>query len=253
MKKYFLVIDTSSTLGLCAIAEKDNVEGKNGGFSVISEKYINAESSHSEHLFINIQKVLSEAKIDFSQIDTVVYTAGPGSFTGLRIAYSAVKGFTTATAVKSHGVSTLKSLMYNIRNYQGYKVVMIKENAKNLSKDVYAFIEDDHGNVILNEGCYDVGVILEMNKRHCALGNKITVVGSGALAFKDLLIHEESVAKKVFIPESNLDGHSAGISGHDKDPHVVHPLGMLSLLEQKSIDDINYLKPSYAELKAMQK
>ncbi|MCX6112884.1 MAG: tRNA (adenosine(37)-N6)-threonylcarbamoyltransferase complex dimerization subunit type 1 TsaB, partial [Proteobacteria bacterium] len=143
MKKYFLVIDTSSTLGLCSVADN---------FNVISEKYINAKSSHSEHLFINIQKVLSESKINFSEIDTVVYTAGPGSFTGLRIAYSAVKGFTVATGVKSHGVSTLKALMYNIREYSGYRVVLIKGSAN----DVYALIEDDQGDIILNEGCCDI-------------------------------------------------------------------------------------------------
>ena len=238
MKKYFLTIDTSSKLGLCAIAEQNASAGKVEDLSVVSEKYINAESSHSEHLFINIQKVLADSKIDFSAIDTVVYTAGPGSFTGLRIAYSAVKGFTMGTCVKSHGVSTLRALMYNIKGYSGCKVVMIRDNAKNISRDVYALIEDDGGNVILKEGCYDIDVILDINKKNHDLGKNTTAIGSGALSFKEL--------ENVHIPESNVKEQS-------KDPHIVHPLGMLSLLEQKSIYDINYLKPSYAELKAMKK
>ncbi|MCX6112693.1 MAG: hypothetical protein NTY22_05345, partial [Proteobacteria bacterium] len=75
---------------------------------------------------------------------------------------------------------------------------------------------------------------------------KITIIGSGALFYKDLLTQETETIKSVHIPESNLEEHN-------KDPHIVHPLGMLSLLEQKNIDDINYLKPSYAELKAIQK
>ena len=60
MKRYFLVIDTSSPLGLCAVAETGTGESKKKDFNVISEKYINAQSSHSEHLFINIQKLLRD-------------------------------------------------------------------------------------------------------------------------------------------------------------------------------------------------
>jgi len=249
MKKNFLVIDTSSTLGLCAVVENDAAKAQQDSFSVISEKYINAESSHSEHLFINIQKALSDAKIAFSQIDTVVYTAGPGSFTGLRIGYSAVKGFTTATAVKSHGVSTLKALMYNVREYAGYRVVLIKGS----SNEVYALITDNHGNIVLNEGCYDIGVILEMNRKNYMLGNKIIVIGSGALFYKELLTEGREAVENIQIPISSFEEQGLGIPTYDKDLHIVHPLGILSLLEQKNIDDINYLKPSYAELKAMKK
>ena len=249
MKKNFLVIDTSSTLGLCAVVENDVSKATQDRFSVISEKYINAESSHSEHLFINIQKALSEARITFSQIDTVVYTAGPGSFTGLRIGYSAVKGFTAATVVKSHGVSTLKALMYNIREYVGYRVVLIKGS----SSEVYALITDNYGNIVLNEGCYDIGVILEINRKNYMLGNKIIAIGSGALFYKDLLTYEIEAVENVQIPISSFEDQDTGMPTYNKDPHIVHPLGMLSLLEQNSIDDINYLKPSYAEIKAMQK
>lgn len=225
MKKYFLIIDTSSVTGLCAIVEKDSL-------MVVSSKHINSKSSHSEHLFINISETFSQNKIDFSNIDTVIYTAGPGSFTGLRIAYSAVKGFTMATGVKSHGVSTLKALMHNIKKYDGYKAVLIKGSAS----DVYALIEDVQGNIVLKEDCYDIAQILELNHKIYSLGGKITYIGSGATSYIDLLTHETDTANNVYIPtEESL--------------HLISPEGMLSLLEQKSIDDINYLKASYAERK----
>lgn len=225
MKKYFLIIDTSSVTGLCAIAEKDSLK-------IISSKYINAKSSHSEHLFISIQETLSGNNLDFSNIDTVIYTAGPGSFTGLRIAYSAVKGFTMATGIKSHGVSTLKALMHNIKNYNGYKTVLIKGSAS----DVYAYMVDVHGVVVLKEDCYDISHVLEINKKVYSVGNKITCIGSGAVSYKDLLTYEADASNNIYVPtEESL--------------HLISPEGMLSLLEQKSIDDINYLKASYAERK----
>ncbi|MEI6092624.1 MAG: tRNA (adenosine(37)-N6)-threonylcarbamoyltransferase complex dimerization subunit type 1 TsaB [bacterium] len=222
MKKYLLILDTSSVTGLCAIAEKDSRK-------IISSKYINAKSSHSEHLFLSIEETLSENKLDFSNIDTVVYTAGPGSFTGLRIAYSAVKGFTMATGVKSHGVSTLKALIHNIKIFDGYKAVLVKGSAN----DVYVLIEDENCNVLIKEDCYEMDKILSMIKKICSLGKRITCIGSGALFYKDLLINE---SEDISIPTEEAI-------------NLVSPEGMLSLLEQKSIDDINYLKASYAEIK----
>jgi len=209
MKKYFLIIDTSSEKGLCAIADQQK--------TVVFKKYINAKSSHSEHLFVSIQKALSDMKIDFSEIAKVIYTAGPGSFTGLRIAYSAVKGFVMATGVESHGVSTLKALMYNIKDEPGYKGVLIKGSAN----DVYALIVDEKGKQVLEEGCYDISHIMDVEKNILKSGKAVKFIGSG--------------------------------TGTESELNTVTPEGMLSLLEQKSIDDINYLKASYAEIKAMQK
>ena len=233
MKKYFLVIDTSSEKGLCAITDQQK--------TVVFKKYINAKSSHSEHLFVSIQKALSDMKIDFSEITKIIYTAGPGSFTGLRIVYSAVKGFVMATGVESHGVSTLKALIYNIKDEPGYKGVLIKGSAN----DVYSLIIDHRGKEILPENCYDITQILDISKKICDAGNEITFIGSGALYYRDLLFGQQETSKKVHIP--------TGIVPEGKDEHTVTAEGMLSLLEQKSIDDINYLKASYAEIKAMQK
>jgi tRNA threonylcarbamoyladenosine biosynthesis protein TsaB len=227
MKGYFLVIDTSSMLGLCAVAERDK-----GSYNVVFERYIDAKASHSEHLFIGIQEALSKKEISLSDIETIVYTAGPGSFTGLRIAYSAVKGFTMASGIiKSHGVSTLKALMYNVRTYSGYRMVLIKGSAD----DVYALVEDKNGNVVVNEGCYDIKYIMELLIKVGV--ENVACIGSGALFYRDALMGSGA---KVNVPK-------------EEKLHNVNPLGMLSLLELKSIDDINYLKASYAEIKAAQK
>jgi len=147
MSEYVLIIDTSSMTGLCALAQK-----KGSGWEMLSEQYVDAESSHSEILFMSIQEVLNNNKIKFSDLGTVVYCAGPGSFTGLRISYSAVKAFTLATGIKAVGVSTLRALMYNLKDAkQKYRAVTIKGSGT----DIFAFIEDEEHKVILAEGSYD--------------------------------------------------------------------------------------------------
>ena len=137
-----LLIDTSSKLGLCAIVEQNNV---------LFERYVEADSSHSEHLFLGIKTALLETGIEFKDLASVIYCAGPGSFTGLRIAYSAVKGFELATGLKSYGVSTLFALIHNLKNSDSdYKVASIAGS----SNTVFALVQDKFGNTVLEEASY---------------------------------------------------------------------------------------------------
>ena len=65
---------------------------------------------------MGIQDALSSMNITFADLSSVIYCAGPGSFTGLRISYSAVQGFMLAQGIKSVGVSTLRAMIYNLKD-----------------------------------------------------------------------------------------------------------------------------------------
>jgi tRNA threonylcarbamoyladenosine biosynthesis protein TsaB len=196
MIEYVLVIDTSSMTGLCALAQKDGSSWK-----VLTEQYVDAESSHSEILFMSIQEVLDKNKIKFSDLSKVVYCAGPGSFTGLRISYSAVKAFVLAQGIRAVGVSTLRALMYNLKDApEKHRAVTIKGSGA----DIFAFIEDKDHKVVLAEGSYDKTHVQELIN---GFGNDVAHIEQGK----------------------------------------VTAMGMLSLLEDHTIDGINYLKASYAE------
>ena len=49
--------------------------------------------THAEKLHVFCEKIVKELNISFSQIDAYAFSAGPGSYTGLRIGAAAVKGF----------------------------------------------------------------------------------------------------------------------------------------------------------------
>jgi tRNA threonylcarbamoyladenosine biosynthesis protein TsaB len=220
MNERVLLIDTSSMLGLCAVAQKKS----SGGWDILFEQYINAESSHSEHLFMGIQDALSSVNIKFADLSSVIYCAGPGSFTGLRISYSAVKGFMLAQGIKSAGVSTLRAMIYNLKDSASkYRAALIKGSGT----EVFAFAVAKNGEILLEEGSYDIAHVLGTFK---SVDDKITCIGSGARYYTNDL---ETIGT-VTIP-ANIE--------QDR----VTPLGMLSLLEDSAIDGINYLKASYAE------
>lgn len=67
-------------------------------------------ATHSKHLMDLIQKAVSFAGVNLSELDGFAVTKGPGSFTGLRIGISSVKGLAVAVGKPIVGISSLDVL-----------------------------------------------------------------------------------------------------------------------------------------------
>jgi len=94
-----LAIESSTSL--CSVALTDN--------AVLRERSVNAVGLHSSVLFAQIQELLAESELSLSALDAVLISAGPGSYTGLRIAASAVKGLLFQRDIPLFAVNTLAS------------------------------------------------------------------------------------------------------------------------------------------------
>ncbi len=68
--------------------------------------------AHAEKLFVYIDEVMREARLKPRQLDGVVISEGPGSYTGLRIGASAAKGLIFGLGIPLIAISTLTSLFY---------------------------------------------------------------------------------------------------------------------------------------------
>jgi tRNA threonylcarbamoyladenosine biosynthesis protein TsaB len=93
-----LALDTSTKICTVALRTRDNK---------IICKWEKGQGIHSELLFVFIEDVLSEAEVSIDKLDGVIVTQGPGSYTGLRISASAVKGLLFNRAIPLYGVNTL--------------------------------------------------------------------------------------------------------------------------------------------------
>jgi tRNA threonylcarbamoyladenosine biosynthesis protein TsaB len=78
------------------------------------EKRIQGRSVHSDHLFLFTHQLMDEHKFSINQIKTVLVSNGPGSYTGLRIAASAVKGMFFKTDAVVFAVNTLAGFAASI-------------------------------------------------------------------------------------------------------------------------------------------
>jgi tRNA threonylcarbamoyladenosine biosynthesis protein TsaB len=59
-----------------------------------------------------IESLLTQAKLSIQDVQGIVYTKGPGSFTGVRVGVSVVQGLAFASSIPTLGVSTLMALAW---------------------------------------------------------------------------------------------------------------------------------------------
>ncbi|MDR2933527.1 MAG: tRNA (adenosine(37)-N6)-threonylcarbamoyltransferase complex dimerization subunit type 1 TsaB [Oscillospiraceae bacterium] len=105
-----LALETSSKAASCALA-KDGL--------VIGEAYVNAGLTHSQTIMPMVADMLLNAAAALADTDVFAVSAGPGSFTGLRIAIAAVKGMAMALNRPCAAVSTLHGLAVNAQIHKG--------------------------------------------------------------------------------------------------------------------------------------
>ena len=71
---------------------------------------------HSEGLFLYLEKALSETKLKISDFDVLSGVVGPGSFTGIRVGMSVIKGFNQVINKPVVPINIFEVLRYGVKN-----------------------------------------------------------------------------------------------------------------------------------------
>jgi tRNA threonylcarbamoyl adenosine modification protein YeaZ len=101
-----LSLDTSSPSGSVAISRDDLMLG------VISTR---AEENYSSRMFRHLEFLLSDLSLKLADFDVFAVSAGPGSFTGLRVGLTAAKGWAEVYRKPAVGVSALAAVALQAR------------------------------------------------------------------------------------------------------------------------------------------
>ncbi|HMK55329.1 MAG TPA: tRNA (adenosine(37)-N6)-threonylcarbamoyltransferase complex dimerization subunit type 1 TsaB [Dissulfurispiraceae bacterium] len=100
-----LAIETATMLGGLAIMDDQ---------TLLAESRINVRVTHSERLMKELDHALTSAGLSLEDIDVFGISAGPGSFTGLRVGYSTIKGLVYSTGKRFVAVPTLEAFAWNV-------------------------------------------------------------------------------------------------------------------------------------------
>ncbi|MHA4894893.1 tRNA (adenosine(37)-N6)-threonylcarbamoyltransferase complex dimerization subunit type 1 TsaB [Pedobacter sp. PWIIR3] len=76
----------------------------------IAIKELQENNIHARSLTLFVQDVMKQAKVSFADLDAIAVSKGPGSYTGLRIGVSTVKGFCFALDKPLIAIDTLKMM-----------------------------------------------------------------------------------------------------------------------------------------------
>ena len=96
-----LALDSSGLVASAAVIEDD---------TLLAEYTICYKKTHSQTLLPMLDEIRKNIELDMSTIDAIAVSAGPGSFTGLRIGLAAVKGLAFPRETLCAPVSTLEAL-----------------------------------------------------------------------------------------------------------------------------------------------
>ena len=175
---YILSVDT--TAKTAAVAVSKTVDET---VFPLCDARLNSTLTHSESILPMIDFCLKNVNIPLSSVDVLAISAGPGSFTGVRIGIATVKGLAFGNDnVKCIAVSALESLAENVSDEQRGTVICACMDARR--NQFYNALFSANGKRSIKRLCEDRAVSSEdLYKELCEnhASRKIVLVGDGAL------------------------------------------------------------------------
>lgn len=212
-----LGLDTSTPAGGVALAEDERL---------LAVRYFDVGLQHSRRLFIDVEEVLRLAGASARQVAAVAVTAGPGSFTGLRLGLSAAKGFCLGTDAALVTVPTLEALAARVP-FCGRPVCALLDARKG---EVYAGVYGtEDGWPRLLESARAVAPARLIGERASI---PTVYTGDGALAYRELLA---GLGQAAVLAPSHCARPDAG---------TVAMLGLLRL-RRGEVADLASVEPDY--------
>lgn len=162
-----LAVDSSAKA--CSVCLIDNNK-------ILGEFFINTALTHSQTLVPMIDAVLKNTSVDIKDIDCFAVSAGPGSFTGVRIGVAAVKGMAMPLEKPCVPVSTLEAMAYNLINDNCIVCSVMDARCSQVYNALFRV--ENHKVTRL---CDDRALSIEdLGKELCGYSDNIILVGDGA-------------------------------------------------------------------------
>jgi tRNA threonylcarbamoyladenosine biosynthesis protein TsaB len=168
-----LSVDTSSSAGSILLADDEKI---------LAEINIDSLQTHSVRLLNGIDYLLKSLELRLNDVDAFAVISGPGSFTGLRIGLTTVKGLADTTSKSTIPIITFEAWVEKFPEQPGVIVPLIDARRG----EVYATAFERTGGV-----CRQLTAeMVESPVRilSCLHQDKILFIGDGSIKYRELLL-----------------------------------------------------------------
>jgi tRNA threonylcarbamoyl adenosine modification protein YeaZ len=181
-----LSIDSATESASCAILDNEKLLG---------EVSLNNKKQHSVVLMPLVDSLLKNLQLSIKDIDGFVISKGPGSFTGLRIGMSMVKGLSQGSNKPFVSISSLDALAYNMAYTEGIICPILDALRDNIYTALYSF---ENGMLVKNTDymALHIDELIELLKDQ---NKAVTFIGDAVDKFRVKL--QESLQKVSFAPK----------------------------------------------------
>ena len=175
-----LAIESSGLVASAAIATES---------TLLAEYTVNFKKTHSQTLLPMVDEIVRMTGLDLKEIDAIAVSAGPGSFTGLRIGSATAKGLGLALDKPIVPVPTTQGIAANLYGTEGIICPLMDARRNQVYTGLYRYnkagfqIVEDQMAVLVDE------IIEKVN----AYGEPVTYLGDGVEAFAEILLEKTTV------------------------------------------------------------
>ena len=186
-----LAFDTSSKTAAVALLQDD---------VILYDAIINVDLNHSEVLLPAIDQACLQTRIKISEIDLFACTIGPGSFTGLRIGVSTLKGLMLATGKPAAGISSLAALALNVGKSSKIICSIMDAGRGQVYTAFYRYNKSGFLDQIGTDKAVDPREIIHNPEQ------EIMFVGDGAIKYADIISSTKNKKINIASARSNISG-----------------------------------------------
>ncbi len=221
------ILTISTTNHICAVCLHHDAQ-------CIAIEQSTIEKSHAALLITLIQTVLHKTGYTLQMIDAIGISAGPGSYTGLRIGMSTAQSLCFALSIPLIKINTLKAMAYALQKHNKKKyhnqfsLICPMIDARRM--EVYCLLMDQSQKVIEKK---QAKIIDQYSfQTYFLKEKKILFAGDGALKCQSVI---------------DDNGHACYIDLKNITPDDIKAVGVLSYQKwmEKKFEDINIVSPIY--------
>jgi tRNA threonylcarbamoyladenosine biosynthesis protein TsaB len=234
-----LALDSSGLVASAAIVEDD---------VLIAEYTTDYKKTHSQTLLPMLDEIRQMIDLDLHTIDAIAISAGPGSFTGLRIGAATAKGLGLALDLPLVEVPTLEGLAFNLWGTDRLVCPIMDARRNQVYTGIYEFCKEETTenenteqqlmmHSVIGQCAIAVDELVEALNR---LGREVIFLGDGVPVYREQILQNLKVSCS-FAPAANNRQRAASVAS----------LGAIYYAQGKTVTaaehEPEYLRKSQAE------